>query len=99
MRDESKRQTIQGQLAVTASFDPPGAHPVAEALRRARLEFTGTSIVAVAGLQIIRFEGPFHFFAVAHKLLLSFRRFGLLILRAMILDSLSNANPDEDAGG
>src|SRR3989442_180731 len=70
MCDETNRQTVQWQPAVTASIYEPGAPPIAEALRRTRLEFAGTSIVAVAGLEVICFEGPFNFATCAHNALL-----------------------------
>src|SRR6185295_1217279 len=69
MRGKREGEPIQRNAAVAPAVDPPGADTFAKTLRGWRGKFTGTSEVAVAGLQIIGLERPFYFAICAHDVL------------------------------
>jgi hypothetical protein len=66
-RGETETKTIERKVVVISALNPPDAYSVAGAGGRRRGEFAGTSIVAVAGLEIISIEEP-----LFHREILSF---------------------------
>jgi hypothetical protein len=63
MRGEGESETIELHIAEISTANAPRAHAIAESFGRRRAEFAGATIIAIAGLYVIRFEAPFGFSA------------------------------------
>ena len=82
LRVHPDAETIQFHVAVPTLITPPRTHAFAKTLRGRGREFTGTAVIAIARLDVIRLQAPFGF--VVHKLRLMRRaaggsRFGTIL--------------------